>query len=145
MRKIPAIKSVMSPFPYWIDGQKNLVDAENMMKEHDISHLPVKDNGEIVGVISRHDISTMKSESLAKQQPMESLKVGEICVYNPYVVDMNEPLDNVVLHMAHHHIGSAIVLKNNKLAGVFTANDACREFGEFLRAQFRPQPGNDIA
>lgn len=144
MKKIPAIKSVMTPFPYWIDGQKCLLDAESMMSEHDISHLPVKDSGEIFGVVTKHDITQVKSEKIGVQDP-GNLLVKDFCVLNPYIVDMNEPLDNVVLHMANHHIGSAIVVKSGKLAGVFTVNDACMLFSDYLRSQFRPLGGDDIA
>jgi CBS domain-containing protein len=34
--------------------------------------------------------------------------------------------------MAEHHIGSAIVTKNDKLVGIFTVTDACRALAEVL-------------
>jgi CBS domain-containing protein len=34
--------------------------------------------------------------------------------------------------MAEHHIGSAIVTKNDKLVGIFTVTDACRALAEIL-------------
>lgn len=144
MKKIPAIKAVMTPFPYWIDGAKPLAEAENMMIEHDISHLPVKENGEIIGVIAKYDINAAKSDWISTED-IDNLSIKDICVPNPYVVDIDEPLDNVVMHMAYYHIGSALVVKKDRLAGVFTVNDACRCFGEYLREQYRPSGGNDIA
>ena len=45
MKRIPAIKSVMTAFPYWIDANETLLAAEKMMSEHEISHLPVKHDG----------------------------------------------------------------------------------------------------
>ena len=42
------------------------------------------------------------------------------------------------------HIGSALVVKGGKLAGIFTMTDACRSFGEFLRSIF-PDTGKDSA
>lgn len=144
MKKIPSIKSVMSPFPYWIDIQAPLTDAENMMLEHGISHLPVKEKGEIVGVIASFDIEHAKGDSPVNKT-FGQLLVQDVCVMNPYIVDMDEPLDNVVLHLSNHHIGSALVVKGGRLAGVFTVNDACRCFAEYLRDQFRNLGGDDIA
>jgi hypothetical protein len=46
--------------------------------------------------------------------------------------------------MARHHIGSVLVVKRKKLAGIFTVTDACRSYGEFLRAMF-PDPPDDEA
>jgi CBS domain-containing protein len=34
--------------------------------------------------------------------------------------------------MAEHHIGSAIITKNDKLVGIFTVTDACRALAEIL-------------
>jgi hypothetical protein len=47
--------------------------------------------------------------------------------------------------MAEHHIGSAVVTRHGKLAGVFTSSDACIHFAEFLRDQFRRSGGDDAA
>ena len=144
MKKIPPIKSVMSPFPYWVEIHAPLLDAEKIMIEHDISHLPVKEKGEIVAVIASFDIDHARSNP-EFQNKLEEVLVQQVCVMEPYIVDLEEPLDNVLLHLSKHHIGSAIVMKGNRLAGVFTVNDACRCFSEFLRSQFRNMGGDDIA
>jgi hypothetical protein len=34
--------------------------------------------------------------------------------------------------MAEQRIGSAVVTRRGKLAGVFTSNDACRVFADYL-------------
>lgn len=143
MKKIPAIKSVMTAFPYWINVDDSVEVAKKMMSEHDISHLPVKEQGRIVGVVAIHDIDKMNSSEA--QIDTANATVNDICVFDPYVVDLEEPLDNVLVHMANFHIGSALVLKNQRLAGVFTMHDACRCFADTLRYQFRPETGNDIA
>jgi acetoin utilization protein AcuB len=62
---------------------------------------------------------------------------------DPYIVDLHEPLDNVLITMAERHIGSAIVTRAGKLVGMFTAVDACRCFGTFLREHFPRVEGDD--
>lgn len=140
MNRIPTIKSVMTAFPYWIDINETLVAAEKMMLEHDINHLPVKQDGKLTGVISAHDIK--QSKELASESKQT---VKDVCILNVYKVNMDEPLDNVVSYMANHHIGSALVMKDDRLAGVFTVNDACHCFVDYLRYQFRPSGGDEIA
>ncbi|MDH3326223.1 MAG: CBS domain-containing protein [Gammaproteobacteria bacterium] len=136
MNKIPAIKSVMTAFPYWVDVDDTVAAARTMMSEHEISHLPVKEGGNLIGVVALHDIQKMGAATTI---------VKDVCVLEPYMVDLDAPLDNVLVHMANFHIGSALVLKNNRLAGVFTMHDACRCFADSLRYQFREETGNDIA
>jgi predicted transcriptional regulator len=140
MKRIPSIKSVMTAFPYWIDINETLVAAENMMTEHEISHLPVKEDGKLVALVARHDIDLAR---IAGGDNVQYVK--DVCVLDVYKVDMEEPLDNVVSHMANHHIGSALIMKDERLAGVFTVHDACHYLVEHLRYQFRPDTGNDIA
>ena len=128
MKQIPAIKTVMTAFPYWIDIDATLLDAEKMMNEHNIGHLPVKEEGKLMGIVSHHDIKQLRDTAGVNVE-----LVKDVCVFELYTVDMEEPLDNVVAHMANNHIGSAIIMKGERLAGVFTVNDAGHYLGDYLR------------
>ena len=66
-------------------------------------------------------------------------------VSDAYIVDLDTRLDEVLAHMAEHHLGSAIITREGKLVGVFTTTDACRHFAEHLREQFRRSGGGDAA
>jgi acetoin utilization protein AcuB len=72
------------------------------------------------------------------------VSVRKICATDPYMVDIHAPLDRVVHEMAARHVGSAIVLRNGKLAGIFTVTDACRILGNILVRRFR-NPDDDEA
>ena len=61
------------------------------------------------------------------------LMVKHIYRSDPYTVDLNEDLVVVLNEMARRHVGAALVLRNGKLAGVFTTTDACREFAKLLQ------------
>ena len=75
----------------------------------------------------------------------ESLTVQHVSALDPYVVDIAEPLDSVLSSMAERRIGAALVTRHGKLAGIFTASDACRAFSEFLRAMFPEGPDDEPA
>ena len=144
MRRIPAIKSVMTAFPYSIDIGAPIHEARLFMREHAIRHLPVMENGALVGIVTDRDIKLMLGPDFAYPQESE-LTVRDVYLDHPYEVNLEEPLDNVLVHMAEHHIGSAIVTRDGKLAGMFTVTDACRAFAEHLREQFHPHGGDDAA
>ncbi|MFQ5757458.1 MAG: CBS domain-containing protein [Acidiferrobacterales bacterium] len=135
MKHIPLIKSVMTAFPYFIEVDAGLKAATQMMERHGIRHLPVKDGDELIGVVSDRDIKRAKRE----------LHVSDIVVRETYIVDLNERLDSVLLRLAQRHIGCALVVKEGRLAGIFTTTDACRVFGEYLRSLFPTEPGDDVA
>ncbi len=135
MKHIPLIKSAMTAFPYFIEVDAGLKAATKMMERHGIRHLPVKDGDELIGVVSDRDIKRAKRE----------LHVSDIVVRETYIVDLTERLDSVLLHLAQRHIGCALVVKEGRLAGIFTTTDACRVFGEYLRSLFPTEPGDDVA
>ena len=143
MIKQPNLKTAMTPFPYSVQRDTPLAQAQQLMEEHNVHHLPVTEEYVVVGVITGHDIKSALYKS-SDHDKVGELLVQDLYVADPYVVSIDEPIDNVLLTMADRHIGSAVVTKGGKLAGVFTALDACRCFGDYLRERF-PHPDNDDA
>ncbi len=83
-------------------------------------------------MLSDRDIKLLLGPDFAYPEPSE-LTVGDAYQPQSYSVDLNTPLDVVLLEMAARHIGSALVTRKGRLAGIFTATDACREFGLLLQ------------
>lgn len=145
MRHIPQMVAVMTPFPYHIAAEATLAEAVAMMDEHNVRHLPVFDSGDIVGVLSERDIERAKIPGHPLRDEVE-LRVGDLCTQRPYFVDVSDPLDRVLDVLVEKRIGSALVLKEGELAGVFTAVDACELLARLLRDQFGPvSPGTEAA
>ncbi|MBT8116385.1 MAG: CBS domain-containing protein [Gammaproteobacteria bacterium] len=144
MRHRPLLKLLMTPFPYSVGPETAVSDALEKMQAHAFHHLPVTDGHALVGVITERDIRNLQAGSLASQAGDE-LTVKNMYIHDAYIVDINEPLDNVLLEMAKRHIGSVLVTRKGNLAGVFTSTDACRGFGDFMRERFPHDDGNDAA
>ena len=134
MQGIPPVKAVMTPFPYFVDVNASISTAKEMMQRHTIRHLPVTEDGELVGVVSDRDIRLVLDPSL--EAPPEERCVGDICIRDVYTVELLDPLDDVLREMARRHIGSALVVRQGKLAGIFTVTDACRLFADLLHSLF---------
>jgi acetoin utilization protein AcuB len=137
LKRIPTIKAVMTPFPYSIQIDASILEAQSMMEQHDIHHLPVVDQDKLVSVVSARAVRLAAAGD--SKRPLRS-----ICVTETYIVGTDAPLDRVLLHLANRHIDSALVVKDDRLAGIFTLTDACRAFGEFLQAMF-PEGDDDQA
>ncbi len=134
MRKLPLIKSVMTPFPYSVDIHTLLRDAGEYMRRHNIHHLPVTDGESLVGVLHEKDVTGNPDVSAA------DLELEIPCVF-----DLNDRLDNVLSRMADGHIDTVLVTRNRKLAGIFTVTDACSLFAGYLRDEFGPSGGDEAA
>ena len=144
MKQIPSIKSVMTPFPYSVDVGAPIREAQEFMRVHKIRHLPVTDDQKLLGVLSDRDIKLFLGMDFDYPEKND-VTVRDVYMDHPYIVDLNERLDKVLQNMAEKHIGSVLVTRNGKLAGVFTSTDACKSFAEYLRDQFKPPGGNEAA
>lgn len=144
MKRIPAIKSVMTPFPYSVDINAPITDAQEFLRQHNIRHLPVTENGILIGVVTDRDIKLLLGPDFDYPQPGE-VKVVDAMVEETYVVDLNEKLPVVLRQMADRKIGSALVTRKDKLAGVFTSIDACRAFADYLQDEEDSSHGDDAA
>ena len=141
MKRMPVLKTAMTPFPYSVDLDASFDEASELMGHHNVRHLPVTRNHQVVGVITDRDM-TSALHVHPQSNDTGGLSVSDLYRADPYIVSIDEPLSNVLLTMAERHIGSVIVTMAGKLVGMFTAVDACRSFGEYLRGHF-PQPTDD--
>lgn len=114
------------------------------MRAKHIRHLPVTRDGALTGMITDRDIKLVLGPDFAYPQEGE-LNVGQVMIRDAYAVDLSARIDNVLAHMASHHLGSAMVTRKGKLVGIFTATDACRAFCEHLREEFKPPDGDLVA
>jgi len=144
VKRIPQIKNFMTPFPYSVGEDAPLSEAEAFMRLKRIRHLPVTRDGELTGMITDRDIKLVLGPDFAYPKAGE-LTVGQVMIKDAYRVDLAERTDEVLAHMAEHHLGSALVTRKGKLAGIFTATDACKAFSEYLREQFAPPDGDLVA
>jgi len=135
MKQIPPIKSVMTPFPYAIDIGEPAERAAALMAEHDITHLPVLEAGRPVGLLTDHALRRVAALA----------RVGDAEIAEIYVVELSVPLDVVLLTMARRDLDAALVVKDDRLVGIFTRTDACRCFGELLRTLFPRDHDDDAA
>jgi len=109
--------------------QQPLSVALNLMEEHGIRHLAVRDAGKFAGVISERDIRFALSVDKRKS---EELCVVDAYTVEPYVVDVETELAEVVRKMAKERYGCALVTEKGELAGIFTTVDACAALAEVL-------------
>ena len=97
----------------------------------------------LAGLITDRDLRSALAVPMSRKI-VSNLTVKDLYVPDAYIVDLNEPIENVLLTMAEKHIGSALVTRRGRLAGVFTAVDACRTFGKYIQETF-PRPDGDEA
>ncbi len=119
--------------PHAVEAGETVQNASKMMSDLAIRHLPVVEDGKVTGIISDRDIKM--ALSLVDANP-HLLLVKDISHEHPYTVDPDSHLSDVVREMADKAYGSAIVVQNNKLVGIFTTVDACRALAALLEVRY---------
>jgi CBS domain-containing protein len=76
---------------------------------------------------------------------MHDILVSDVINHRPYMVDVSDPLPQILRAMADKHIGSVLVLKEGEVVGIFTTNDALRRLAQNLEDAFPANDPNDDA
>lgn len=133
MKAIPKLSKYMTTTPFAINSEATLLEAKNVMQEKRIRHLPVIKNGKVYGLISDRDVKSVLDFAGANPK---TLRVGDICNDEPYLTQPDAPIDQVATEMAERKIGSAVVVDNGHLVGIFTATDACQALSDICHHRF---------
>jgi acetoin utilization protein AcuB len=137
--RMPSVGAAMTPFPYAVGPDASVLDVEHLMNAHRIRHVPVQQDGRVLGVVSERELHHLVHAALPDSDKAR-LRIRTLLRQEPYVVEMATPLDEVASEMARLHVGSAAVVRHGKLAGIFSTVDACRLLAEFLRDRFAEGP-----
>ena len=131
-KAMPSIERFMTPSPHSIGAEQTLKRAQDVMREHAIRHLPVLHGGALVGVLTDRDVHLV--ETLKDVDP-RLVTVSDAMSTSVYAVTAETALHDVAAEMAEHKYGSAIVMKGQKVIGIFTTVDACRALADLLHAK----------
>ena len=119
-------KNVLSVTP-----DTSMMKASKILKEHDISRLPVVDaNNRVVGIVSDRDIkeaSPSKATSLDVHELyylLSEIKVKDIMTVDPVCAKPLDTVENAAVLMISKKIGGMpVVDDNNVLQGIITDSD----------------------
>lgn len=133
-KPIPKVQKYMTTSPHTVRPDLTLSEAAEVMRTHNIRHLPVLHANALVGLLSIRDIHLI--ETLKDVDPSK-VKVEDAMTQEVYVVSPDSPLDEVVDEMAAKKYGSAIVEQNGKVVGIFTVIDALQALSELLSTRLK--------
>lgn len=133
-KPIPSISKYMTTTPRTAGRNLTLAAAEKLMAESGIRHLPIVEGEQLLGILTQRDLRL--AASLVGVDPEKQTIEGAM-TDEPYTVSPETPLDEVVTTMAEHKYGSAIVVQNKHVVGVFTTVDVCRALSELLSTRLK--------
>ena len=124
------IKNWMTKDPKKIDVNKDIDIAKEIFLEEFIRHLLVTDQGELVGVLTQHDLEAVEKIK-SKFQGVDCLNIkitaGDLMGRSPVKIDGDSSMDEAMRIMDQRHFHSLVVVDNaGETAGILTSTDVMK-------------------
>lgn len=127
---MPTISRYMTTQPWTIRSDAKLAQAHQLMREHQIRHLPVLEASKLVGIVSERDVQLF--DRLADLDP--DVTVEDAMTVDVYAVTGDDAVDEIVEKMAERKYGAVVVMnRRGMVEGIFTTVDGMRVLADVLR------------
>jgi len=129
------VREIMSTAIEVVDRNDNLRTVEERMATKQLRHLPVLEQGEIVGMVTQRDLfkaamsSAMGYGEKAQRAYLQSVRVKEIMVYPVVTVSPDTSVAAAADMIINKGIGCLPVIEGTKLIGMVTKTDLLRCLG----------------
>jgi CBS domain-containing protein/ribosome-associated translation inhibitor RaiA len=131
--------NLMTSDPIVIDSHKSVSSAKSIMKRRRIDHLPVVDNGRLVGIITSSDIMKVmlpseriakKSVGIDKAEDRFSIEVSGLANDDVITANVDESLQVVCERMLSAGSTYCIIKVWDEIQGIITYRDIVALLGE---------------
>lgn len=130
--KLP-VEEFTTPDPITAQANANIHELSELMKNHNVRHLPILRNSRVVGIVSDRDIRVVSC--LTPNQKI-LVQAHDIMSADPLTVCTRDSLDDVAFKMSLKKVGSVIVNdESDQFYGIFTATDALNALIEIMRGE----------
>lgn len=119
------VSSRMKKNPVTVSPTDRLADAETRMNSGNFRHLPVVQDGKLVGMLSDADLR-------AHQGHLGETRVNAVMVTDAFTVAPEAPLEQAAEVLLERKIGGLPVVKDGALVGIITTTDILSAFVELL-------------
>jgi CBS domain-containing protein len=109
---------------FTITPEATVIEALNVMAEHNIGALLVMTEGEINGIVSERDC-IRKVEVMGRN--VQNTKISQIMTSDVITVDADQPLEDCMEVMIDKNIRHLPVCEGKKLLGVVSVRDVLKE------------------
>ena len=111
-----------------IDRKTTIQEAISLMKKHSIRHLPVIEEGRLVGLVTEGDMRQVFVASL-----IEELSIDDVMIKDPITVKVDAEIDDAARVIHYNKIGGLPVVDEDQgLLGIITVADIMAAFIELM-------------
>lgn len=125
-----SIDEIMTPNPFTLQPADSIYAARQLMKEKNIRHIPIVNDGEqLVGLITQSDLlaaseSTLRTRNDTEREELEKQHlIDEAMTTGLATIDEQDNLRAAAVHLLKNKHGCLPVTRGGKLCGIITDSD----------------------
>src|SRR5688572_6109769 len=135
------VRAKMTPDVITASPDTSLADALKLTRGNRIRHLPVVQDGQLVGLVTDRDLRLAMPPVWASDTDHQDLRnalttrtVGEFMVKAIITTTPDAPIEDAARQLYEHRIGCLPVLDAGEMVGIITETDVLRAFVELFGA-----------
>ncbi len=121
-----SIETIMSTNLITVPPSATLAEARTLMQDNRIHHLPITDDGDLVGLVTITNVLAATDSFLRDDRNRihaNEIIVGDVMVTDVATVSVNASLRQAALFLEKHQIGCLPVMGDDGLVGIITETD----------------------
>src|SRR6266480_2943727 len=126
------VRDVMAQNPLTLDRNETLDLAESIMNLGRIRHMPVVDDGRVIGILSQRDLfrsALLTALGFGRKTTtalIKTIKIKEVMTEDVITIAPETTIKDAARTMIDKKIGCLPVVENEKLIGLLTETDILR-------------------
>jgi acetoin utilization protein AcuB len=135
---VPKVRDYMTPKPVTLGVDHSLLDAALMLRQSNLRHIPILEEGRLVGLLSDRDVARAAPSLLSPlvqeeyNRVFEETPLAKVMTRNPFSITPDAPLAEAVGLLSTKRLGCLPVLEEGKLVGIITVSDMLRALQDLI-------------
>jgi CBS domain-containing protein len=139
-----AVEKIMTRAPQVIDANRSVGAVLSLFREHGVSHVPVTDEGKLVGIVSIQDViekvfqprqRQTLGETVGEKVPVLSIPAKGIMAKPVVTVQFDTSLKDAEKVMHDRDVSCLVVLSGGRLIGIVTKLDFLEPISQLEAAE----------
>jgi CBS domain-containing protein len=138
MPEVPLVRQFMASPVTSLPSSARLLDAGLLLRAGRIRHIPIIDDGELVGILSDRDIQRCTPSMLTRVSAdeynaiFEDTPIAKVMTRDPQHISPDAPLHVAAALLRANKLGCLPVVENDRVIGIITKDDMLGALGRLL-------------
>jgi predicted transcriptional regulator len=129
---IKKVKDYMSSPINVIERNEPIQMARNLMFKYSIGRLPVLDNGKLVGIVTKYDITNRLNQAAPewRRRPIDKIPIQVVMTEKPITIFPDATMPQAAELLIENDISGLPVERDGEIVGMITTRDMVKYFSE---------------